>query len=274
MWITSMGNHGAVSQNAGVLVVLVLPPLISNQLKSSLILNWSAKMQYWYLCTSIIISIASSVDLLHLFEITFGYIQVQFCNCHTHIHTSHTPFLCAMASNFFHTQLWFPASDHDFQWFESDFRCFREVITGKKHCGRNIIDHGHPWGTDFTPCEFVFHRNPSWFLEYIDQTSGNPPVLGPQPVKQWKTDENPYGAGLPVRKKNCCRKPLYTVWYKTKFGSQNFGYQLWCLFCNICNVFKNMFNVELIIMWLSIVVVGFSTTEIWALENLEGYQLW
>ena len=39
-----------------------------------------------------------------------------------------------------------------------------------------------------------------------------------------------------------------TVWYKTKFGSQNFGYQLWCLFCNICNVFKNMFNVPLIIM--------------------------
>ena len=196
MWITSMGNHGAVSQNAGILVVLVLPPLISNQLKSSLILNWSAKMQYWYLCTSIIISIASSVDSLHLFEITFGYIQVQFVIA---IHTSHTPFLCAMASNFFHTQLWFPASDHDFQWLESDFRCFREVITGKKHCGRNRIDHGHPWGTDFTPCEFVFHRNPSWFLEYIDQTSGNPPVLGPQPVKQWKTDENPYCAGLPVR---------------------------------------------------------------------------
>ena len=132
MWITSMSNHGAVSQNAGVLVVLVLPPLISNQLKSSLILNWSAKMQYWYLCTSLIISIASSVDLLHLFEITFGYIQVQFVIA---IHTSHTPFLCAMASNFFHTQLWFLASDHDFQWFESDFRCFREVITGK-----NIVE--------------------------------------------------------------------------------------------------------------------------------------
>ena len=26
------------------------------------------------------------------------------------------------------------------------------------------------------------------------------------------------------------------VWYKTKFGSQNFGYQLWCLFCNISNL--------------------------------------
>ena len=34
-----------------------------------------------------------------------------------------------------------------------------------------------------------------------------------------------------------------SVWYKTKFGSQNFSYQLWCLFCNMCNVFKNMFNV-------------------------------
>ena len=39
-----------------------------------------------------------------------------------------------------------------------------------------------------------------------------------------------------------------SVWYKTKFGSQNFGYQLWCHFCNICNVFKNMFNVPLMIM--------------------------
>ena len=39
------------------------------------------------------------------------------------------------------------------------------------------------------------------------------------------------------------------VWYKTKFGSQNFGYQLWCLFCNISNVLKNMFNVGLILMW-------------------------
>ena len=29
----------------------------------------------------------------------------------------------------------------------------------------------------------------------------------------------------------------------------NFGYQLWCLFCNICNVFKNMFSVPLVIMW-------------------------
>ena len=27
-----------------------------------------------------------------------------------------------------------------------------------------------------------------------------------------------------------------TVWYKTKFGSQNFGYQHWGLFANLCNV--------------------------------------
>ena len=37
--------------------------------------------------------------------------------------------------NLFHTQLWFPASDHDFQRFESDFRCFCEVVTGK-----NIVE--------------------------------------------------------------------------------------------------------------------------------------
>ena len=34
----------------------------------------------------------------------------------------------------------------------------------------------------------------------------------------------------------------WTVWYKNIDGSQNFGYQIWCLFCNICNVLKNMFN--------------------------------
>ena len=49
---------------------------------------------------------------------------------------------------------------------------------------------------------------------------------------------------------NVLRKPQRSVWYKTKFGSQNFGYQLWCLFCNECNVFIDLFNVPLIIMWL------------------------
>ena len=42
---------------------------------------------------------------------------------------------------------------------------------------------------------------------------------------------------------------------------------------DICNVFKNMFDVALIMMWQSIVVMGFPTTETWAFENLEGYQL-
>ena len=37
---------------------------------------------------------------------------------------------------FFHTQLWFPDSDRDFRWFESDFRCFCEVSTGKNIVGK------------------------------------------------------------------------------------------------------------------------------------------
>ena len=53
---------------------------------------------------------------------------------------------------------------------------------------------------------------------------------------------------MPCRSYHIIVMPL-SVWYKTKFGSQNFGYQLWCLFGNICNVFKNMFNVPLMIMW-------------------------
>ena len=35
-----------------------------------------------------------------------------------------------------------------------------------------------------------------------------------------------------------------------------------------------MFNVDLIVILQSIVVEGFPTTEIWALENLGVYQLW
>ena len=49
---------------------------------------------------------------------------------------------------------------------------------------------------------------------------------------------------------------------KPRFGSQNFGYQFWCLLCNICNVFKNVFNVDFIVILQSIVVEGFATTEI------------
>ena len=34
-----------------------------------------------------------------------------------------------------------------------------------------------------------------------------------------------------------------TVWYKTKFGSQNFSYQIWCLFCYtyVYNVFQKIY---------------------------------
>ena len=39
------------------------------------------------------------------------------------------------ATDLFHTQLLFPAPDHDFRWFESDFRCFCEEIAGK-----NIVE--------------------------------------------------------------------------------------------------------------------------------------
>ena len=65
-----------------------------------------------------------------------------------------------------------------------------------------------------------------------------------------------------------------SVWYKTKFSSQMFGYQLWCLFCNtmynyIYNVFNNMFNVGLMVMWQSIVAAGFPIIEIYEL-----WQIW
>ena len=44
---------------------------------------------------------------------------------------------------FFHTHLWFPASDLDFWWFGNDFRSFSKVIIEKKkHCWRNRIHHG------------------------------------------------------------------------------------------------------------------------------------
>ena len=55
---------------------------------------------------------------------------------------------------------------------------------------------------------------------------------------------------------------------------QNIGYQIWWLFCNTCNVFKNMFNMSLIIMWQNIIVQWFSMTKIRVLKNFQGYQLW
>ena len=74
----------------------------------------------------------------------------------------------------FHTQLWFPASDRDFQRFESDFWYF--IITGKLHCGRNRIDHGCPCGMELTlvslySTEITCYH--SWFLEY-KLTHGRP----------------------------------------------------------------------------------------------------
>ena len=59
-------------------------------------------------------------------------------------------------------------------------------------------------------------------------------------------------------------KHLYLlVWYKTKFGSQNFGYQLWCLFGDICNVFKNMLNLGLIIIFYLIKYCGWGIPHNW-----------
>ena len=69
---------------------------------------------------------------------------------------------------FFHTPLWFPASDHDFRRFGSDFQCLCEVMT-KKNCGRNTIDHGRPCRTEFTLVSLYFTeitRYCLWFLEY------------------------------------------------------------------------------------------------------------
>ena len=54
-----------------------------------------------------------------------------------------------------------------------------------------------------------------------------------------------------------------------KILATNFG-----VFYVIYVIFKkNMFNVDLIVVLQSIMVKGFPTTEIWALENLEVYQL-
>ena len=70
---------------------------------------------------------------------------------------------------FFHTQLWFPASECDFRWFKSDFQCFYDLVSGKKYCGRNRIDHGRPSETELTLVRLYsteITRYRSWFLEY------------------------------------------------------------------------------------------------------------
>ena len=67
---------------------------------------------------------------------------------------------------------------------------------------------------------------------------------------------------------------VWSVWYKTKIGSQSLATNFGVFFMIYVMFPKKMFNVTLIMMWQIIVVVGFPTTEIWPLENLEGYQLW
>ena len=97
---------------------IILAPLMSNQLKSSLIFTWSAKplplkdtisipvyINYHKYCL-----ICGPFTLKIIYTITFGYTQV----IATHIHTTHIPFLCAMASNPLHHTTWdlYQCSDH------------------------------------------------------------------------------------------------------------------------------------------------------------------
>ena len=58
-----------------------------------------------------------------------------------------------------------------------------------------------------------------------------------------------YGTGIFTQWPQGHLNETLAVWYKTKFGSQNFGYQIWCLLCYIYNVFKNMFHMSLMIIW-------------------------
>ena len=70
---------------------------------------------------------------------------------------------------FFHTHLWFPASDCDFWQFGSDFWSFCKVITEQKHCGRKRIDHGHLYGKEFTLVSLYsteITRYCLWLLKY------------------------------------------------------------------------------------------------------------
>ena len=65
--------------------------------------------------------------------------------------------LCHGNSFFFHTQLWFPASDCDFRRFESDFWCFCYHM--KKTLWKKLNRSWNTW-----VCEFVFQRNHSLSL--------------------------------------------------------------------------------------------------------------
>ena len=190
------------------------------------------------------------MDLLHLFEITFGYIQVQFVIA-THTYTHHTLHSCVQWQAISST---LSCDFRPLTMISNDLRVISDVFV-KLSQGKNIVEeielimgtHGDQtsplvnlYSTEI-PCDFwntlTRHRE-------IHPSSG---------LNRWNSGRPMKTLIVPVFcpvknlwKKNWCWKPLYTVWYKTKLGSQNFGYQLWCIFCNICNVFKNMFNVELI----------------------------
>ena len=87
---------------------IILAPLMSDQLKSSLISTRSAKPLALKDTILILVYINHYKYYLiygpfaqkNIYTITFGYTQV--IDTHTHTHTSHTPILCAMASNPLH----------------------------------------------------------------------------------------------------------------------------------------------------------------------------
>ena len=63
--------------------------------------------------------------------------------------------LIALVTHVFHTQLWFPDSDYDFQQFESDFRSLHEFITGK-----NVVEEiesiiGEEWNSPLYSTEIT-----------------------------------------------------------------------------------------------------------------------
>ena len=124
-----------------------------------------------------------------------------------------------------------------------------EFGTGQRdaHGSRIPSYHGNP----FANSNLLSVVDYSWYTRAIGSETCHVKVFknknflsGTQKISLYNTLQ----FHLP-RDKFTWSRQFLAVWYKTKFGSQNCAYQLWCLFCNICNVFKNMFNVPLIIMW-------------------------
>ena len=79
------------------------------------------------------------------------------------------------------TVLWFPASDCDFRWFESDFQSFC-VKLSQKHCGRNKIDQGCPCRTEFILMSLYsteITRYCLWFLDYKLTVENSVPQVRP-----------------------------------------------------------------------------------------------